>query len=112
MNLIETVMHQSGASAPGSGNGWISFLLIGGFVAVFYFLLIRPQSKQRKRHQELLTSLSRGDEVIMASGMMGVITRVDEDSVMVKVAQNTELRFQKQAVNATLPKGTIQNVDG
>ena len=105
MNWIETIAYaQEGGN---SGSGWLSIAMLAGMVALFWFLLIRPQQKQRKAHRELVGALSRGDEVVMASGMMGVITRVEEDFVIVRVAKNVELRFQKFAVNASLPKGTL-----
>lgn len=94
MNWIETVAY-AGAQGDGKTSPWPMLLIIGGMIALFYFIAIRPQQKQRKRHQELVTALQRGDEVIMASGMMGIISKVEEDNVTVKVAKNTELRFQK-----------------
>lgn len=111
MNWIEAVAHAGGQ--PGEGTSpWFMLFMFAGIIALFYFIAIRPQQKQRKRHQELVSALQRGDEVIMASGMMGVVSKIEEDSVTVKVAKNTELRFQKQAVSATLPKGSVNNLDG
>lgn len=112
MSIFETVAYASGGAQGGGGNPIFTILLIGGFVAIFYFLVIRPQSKQRKQHQMLISSLNRGDEVVMAGGLMGIITKVEDDSVTVKVSKNTDLLFQKQSVQATLPKGTVQNLDG
>ena len=106
MNWIETVAYAQPGAAP-QGGGWLTIAMLVGMVALFYFLLIRPQQKQRKAHRELVGTLSAGDEVVMSSGMMGVITKVDEDYVIVRVANNVELRFQKYAVNASLPKGTL-----
>ncbi|MCY3540636.1 MAG: preprotein translocase subunit YajC [Gammaproteobacteria bacterium] len=111
MNWIETVVY-AGAQGGEKASPLPMLLVIAGMIVLFYFFLIRPQQKQRKRHQELVSALQRGDEVIMASGMMGIISKVEEDNVTVRVAKNTELRFQKQAVSATLPKGSITNLDG
>ena len=111
MNWIETIAY-AGNQPSGQANPWPMLLMFAGIIVVFYFIAIRPQQKQRKRHQELVSALQRGDEVIMASGMMGIVSKVEEDNITVKVAKNTELRFQKQAVSATLPKGSIQNLDG
>lgn len=52
----------------GGGAGWIQFAFLGGFILIFYFLLIRPQSKRRKEHQSLVDGLSKGDEVVTAGG--------------------------------------------
>ena len=110
MNWFETVALAQDAGAGGSG--WISIAMIVGLIAIFYFLLIRPQSKQRKAHQALVSSLNRGDEIVTASGIIGVITKVSDDYISVRVAKNVELTIQKQAVHASMPKGTVQNLDG
>jgi len=79
-------------------------------VVFFYFFIIRPQNKRNKEHKALMESLSKGDEVVLSSGMLGKITKVVDDYVVVEVAPNTEIRFQKSAITATLPKGTIKNI--
>ena len=63
MNLIETTALAAGAGAPGANAGIINLVMLGGFVLIFYFLLIRPQNKRRKEHQNLVAGLSKGDEV-------------------------------------------------
>jgi preprotein translocase subunit YajC len=85
--------------------------MLGGFVLIFYFLLIRPQNKRRKEHQELVTALSKGDEVVTAGGIVGQITKVEDDFVKVQINDQVEMRIQKSAVGATLPKGTIKSLD-
>lgn len=107
MDLFETVAYAA-PGGGGTGGGWLTIAMLLGMVALFYFLLIRPQQKQRKAHQELVGALSPGDEVIMASGMMGIIKKVEDDHVIVRVSKNVELRFQKGAVNASLPKGSLE----
>jgi len=56
MNLFETTAHAASATAPAGDAGWINLVMLGGFVLIFYFLLIRPQNKRRKEHQELVNS--------------------------------------------------------
>ena len=85
--------------------------MLGGFVLIFYFLLIRPQNKRRKEHQELVSSLNKGDEVVTAGGVVGTITKVEDDFVKVQVSDAVEMRIQKSAVGATLPKGTLKSLD-
>lgn len=86
------------------------FFMLVVMVVFFYFFIIRPQNKRNKEHKELMSSLSKGDEVVVAGGMLGKITKVSEDYVVVEVAQNTEIRFQKNAITNTLPKGTIKSI--
>lgn len=111
MNLFETTAYAAEA-APSPNAGLINLLFLGGFVLIFYFLLWRPQSKRRKEHQALMQGLSKGDEVVTAGGIVGVVNKVEEDFIKVQVAGNVELRIQKSAVGATLPKGTIKTLDG
>ena len=89
----------------------VIFLFLGGFVLIFYFLLWRPQSKRRKEHQALMAGLQKGDEVVTAGGVIGQVNKVEDDFVKIQVANNMELRVQKSAIGATLPKGTLKSLD-
>ena len=111
MNLFETVAHAAEGGGS-SGPGVMDLMLLVGFVAIFYFLLWRPQSKRRKEHQALMTSIAKGDEVVTAGGVVGQVTKVEDDFIKVLVAKSLELRVQKSAVSATLPKGTLKALDG
>ena len=97
MNLFETTAHAASATAPAGDAGWINLVMLGGFVLIFYFLLIRPQNKRRKEHQELVTALSKGDEVVTAGGIVGQITKVEDDFVKVQINDQVEMRIQKQS---------------
>ena len=110
MNLFETAAYAAEAGAPPDA-GLVNLLFLGGFVLIFYFLLWRPQSKRRKEHQALMSGLSKGDEVVTAGGIVGQINQVEDDFVKIQVADNLELRVQKSAVGATLPKGTLKSLD-
>jgi preprotein translocase subunit YajC len=111
MNGLDTAAH---AAAPGArpGLGILDLMLLVGFVLIFYFLLWRPQSKRRKEHLTLVGSLTKGDEVVTAGGLVGQVTRVEEDFIKLQIANNLEVRVQKSAVGATLPKGTLKSLDG
>jgi preprotein translocase subunit YajC len=74
--------------------------------------LWRPQSKRRKEHAALIGGLSKGDEVVAAGGIVGQITKVEDDFVMLEIARDVEIRMQKGSVGATLPKGTLKSIDG
>ena len=110
MNFFETTAHAA-EGAPAGDAGLINLLFLGGFVLIFYFLLWRPQSKRRKEHQALMAGLTQGDEVVTAGGIVGLVNKVEDDFIKVQVANNVELRIQKSAVGATLPKGTIKSLD-
>lgn len=106
--LIPAAMAQD-AAAP-QGNPMITVIMFVGLFAFMWFFIIRPQRKRQKEHQALVGSLNKGDEIVMSSGMLGKITKVDEDYLILDVGNNVELKFQKVAVHAVLPKGTIKSV--
>ncbi|HKI75009.1 MAG TPA: preprotein translocase subunit YajC [Pseudomonadales bacterium] len=100
----------AGASPGGAQDAGINILIIVAFGLVFYFIVWRPQSKRQKEHRDLVTGLSKGDEVVTNGGMIGKITRVDEQYVVLEIADNVEIKVQKAAVAAALPKGTIKQI--
>ena len=109
--FIASAMAQQAAPAP-QGNPMITLLMFGGMFLFMYLLIIRPQRKRQKEHQNLVAALAKGDEVIMTSGMLGKILKVDDNYVVIETgSNNVELKFQKVAVHAVLPKGTIKSID-
>ena len=73
-------------------------------------LIWRPQAKRAKDHRNLMNSLAKGDEVVVAGGMLGRITDLDEQYLTLKVNENSNIRFQRQAVTQVLPKGTLKGL--
>ncbi len=110
MNLFETAAYAADAGAA-PGPGYMDLLLLVGFVGIFYFLLWRPQSKRRKEQQTLIAGLAKGDEVVTVGGIVGRIAKVEDDFVKLQISNNVELRVQKSAIGATLPKGTLKSLD-
>lgn len=94
------------APAQGQPDAIMSFLPLVLIFVVFYFLLIRPQTKRAKEHKKMVESLAKGDEVVTNGGLLGRITDVGENFVQLKVADNVEVKVQKQAVATLMPKGT------
>lgn len=72
------------------------FVLI---IIVFYFLMIRPQQQQMKRHQQMVQALKRGDQVTLSNGMIGKVTRVENDEAMVEIAQGVNVRVVKAMIS-------------
>lgn len=108
--FIAEAAAQAEPAAGAQGGGFINLVLLGGLFVFMYFLIIRPQRKRQKEHQELTAGLSKGDEVVLTSGMLGKIVDVDEQYVTLKASDSVELKFQKVAVHAVLPKGTIKSL--
>jgi len=98
------------AAAPAQGAGFMDFLPLVVLVAVFYLLVLRPQSKRAKEHKTMVEALQRGDEVVTTGGEVGRINKVYEEYVGVEIAENVEVTVLKTAVQAMLPKGTIKSI--
>lgn len=98
------------AAAPTPGGDWGMLIMMGGLFAIMYFMLIRPQQKRQKEHQKLIEAVGKGDEVVLTSGMLGKVTDVSEVYITLDVGNDVSLKFQKSAVHAVLPKGTIKAI--
>lgn len=89
------------AQAGGGGDSLPMFLLMGATIAIFYFLMWRPQAKQQAEHRALLTTLKKGDEVITTGGIIGKIAAVEEKFVMLELASG-KVRLLKGSVQGRL----------
>ena len=98
------------ASAPQQGGELIQIGMIVVLFVVFYFLIIRPQRKRQKDQVSMLDALAVGDEVSTNAGILGKVRKLEDAYVVLKVADNVELKFQKAAILAVLPKGTIKSI--
>ena len=106
--LISPVWAQGAGGA--AGGGYESLILIVLMFGVLYFLMIRPQMKRAKEHKTMIEALQKGDEVIAAGGVLGRVTRINENYVTLEVSSNVEIQIQRPAVQLVLPKGTIKNI--
>ena len=77
-------------TAPAGPDPMFQILMLVGFIAIFYFLLWRPQQKRAKEHKNLIENLAKGDEVATGGGLMGRITRVSDDVITVEIANGVE----------------------
>jgi preprotein translocase subunit YajC len=77
--------------------------------AMFYFLMIRPQQKQRKQHEAMLNNLKTGDKIITTGGLFGIVSNVKDKSVMVKIADNVKVEIARSAVTAVVSGETAGN---
>ena len=107
--FISQAWAQSGGTSP-QGGGIESMLLIVLMFGVLYFMMIRPQMKRAKEHKAMIEALQKGDEVISGGGILGRVTKINETSVTLEVAQGVEMVLQRSAIQVVLPKGTLKNV--
>ena len=101
MNLID-LLFLAQAASPAPDAPQPSFLmsimpLIFVFV-IFYFLLIRPQQKRQKAHEKLVASIKTGDKVVTSSGIHGIVANVKDKTILVKVADNVKIEFDRASV--------------
>ena len=95
-----------------AGGGFEMLIMLGVFGLIFYFMLYRPQANRVKEHKNLVTALSKGDEVLTQGGMVGKIVKVSDEKDFIEIGLNdtTNIVIQKSAVSAILPKGTMKAI--
>ena len=98
------------ADAAPTGSGLTSLLPLVVIMVVFYFMLIRPQSKRMKETKSMIESLKKGDEVVTNGGLLAKVVNVGDSFVSIEAAEGVVLTIQKQAVGALMPKGTIKEL--
>jgi preprotein translocase subunit YajC len=92
----------AGAEGGGGTSGMLSFLPFVVIIAIFYFLIIRPQNKKQKDTQKMLGALKKGDKVVTIGGIHGTIASIDGTDVIVKVDDSTRIKFLRSAISNVL----------
>tara|TARA_B100001540_G_scaffold279700_1_gene268646 strand:+ start:748 stop:1041 length:294 start_codon:yes stop_codon:yes gene_type:complete len=87
-----------------------TLFLLFGFMILIYFLMIRPENKRRKTHQEMLASLDLGNEVITAGGILGKVSKISDQYIELSISDNTKIKVQKTSISTVLPKGTLKSI--
>lgn len=105
--FISDALAEGGAAAS-QGDPITALLFPIGLLVLFYFFLIRPQSKRAKEQKAMVSSLSKGDEVLTQGGILGKITKVNDSFVILEISENVNITVQKSAVGSLMPKGTIK----
>jgi len=98
-------------AAPGAAPGgqFQFILMMAAFIALFYFMLIRPQQKRTREHQALLSKLATGDEVVTSGGVLGKVTEVGDTFITLEVADGVRIKVQKVQITQLMPKGTLKS---
>lgn len=108
MDIISKAHAQGGAA----GGGMEMIIMLVVFGLIFYFMIFRPQSKRVKEHKSLMSSLSKGDEVLTNGGLVGKIAKIstENDYVVLNLSEQTQVTIKKDFITAVLPKGSIQSL--
>lgn len=98
------------ASVGESGGNFSLIFMTVIFVLFMYVVMWRPQSKRAKEHRDLMSSLAKGDEVVTAGGMLGRITKINDNYVTIALTDTVEIVIQKNSIANALPKGTLKSI--
>ena len=96
------------AAAGGTESTLLSLLPLVLMFVVLYFIMIRPQMKKQKEHKAMIEALAKGDDVVIAGGLLGRVAKLGDSYLGVEVASGVELQVQRGAVVQVLPKGTYK----
>ncbi len=97
-NSLALFAQTTGAPARGAKSMMPTILMMGIVFAIIYFLMILPQQKKQKETQNMLKNMKKGDKIVTVGGMLGTLGNVKDNSVMVKIAENTVVEFRKSSI--------------
>jgi preprotein translocase subunit YajC len=104
-NLLGIILMTPSQGGQDSGaSAFSTIIMFGSIILIFYFMIYRPQRKRQKEREALISKMDKGDKVILSGGMHGMITAIEDTTVLVQVADNTKIRFEKSSVNSVVPK--------
>ncbi|MFZ1385851.1 MAG: preprotein translocase subunit YajC [Thiolinea sp.] len=107
--FISDAMAQAAPAGPAGGGLIEMVLMMAVFFAIMYFMIIRPQQKRAKDHKTMLAALSKGDEIVTGGGMLGKVANIGDNFIQLEIADNVQIKVQRQAIASVLPKGTLKN---
>ena len=107
--LISTAAAQA-QGAPGQGNALMQFLPLVLIFVVFYFLLIRPQTKRAKDHRAMIAALEVGAEVVTQGGILGKVVQLADQFVTLEIADGVQVKVQRHTIAQIVPTGTMKSV--
>ena len=101
---------QGAQAQQGAGSIWSSLLIMVPIFAIMYFLMIRPQQKKQKEHEEMLSRVKAGDKVMTQGGLYGTVVKVSENKVTLEIAERVHVEFAQGAIANIIPAETAVEV--
>ena len=101
--MLDILTAAASADAPPA---WMQFLPLVGMVLIFWFLIIRPQMRRQKEHQAKVSGLKRGDQVVTAGGLVGKVTKVDDEYAEIDLGGGTKVKAVKATIGDVIQPGT------
>ena len=108
MFISQAYAQAAPAAATSGTDTLLSLLPLVLMFVVLYFIMIRPQMKKQKEHKSMVEAIAKGDEVVIAGGLLGKVAKLGDNYLHVEVASGVELQVQRAAVVQVLPKGTFK----
>ena len=93
------------SAGTGAAPGWTGFLPIVGMIAIFWFLIIRPQMRQQKAQRAKIAAVKKGDQVVTAGGLVGKVLKVDDHYVDLELGQGVKVKAVKHTIGDVIPPG-------
>ena len=107
MSFFPTAHAATGSAAPSSEMNFMSFLPMIVIFILFWFLLIRPQQRKSKLHNKMIAELQKGDEVVTNGGILGKISKIEDQFIMLEIANNVIITIQRNTITGKIEKGTL-----
>jgi preprotein translocase subunit YajC len=105
--MILQLLAMAPPSQGGGGEGSLisTLLMFALIIGIFYFMILRPQQKRQKDREKMLNAVKKGDKVVTAGGMHGTVVGIDEKTILVQVADNVKLKFDRSAITSIVREG-------
>lgn len=103
MIFLTTYFMMTPPDGDAGGSGMINLIFLGAIFFVFYFFIIRPQSKRQKEIQNKVSEMKKGDKVVTGGGMIGTVNSIDDETVLLEIDSGVKARFQKSSITDVNP---------
>ncbi len=104
LGTVLAMAGQSGGTGGGQGNWYSSLLPLVAIFGIFYFLMIRPQQKQQKKHRDMLAAMKKGDKVVTRGGIHGTIHGITDNIITLEVSENMKIKLTREAIASIQPQ--------
>ena len=106
MKLFLFMPPQNGAG--GGSDIWSTIFMFGMIIVIFYFMIIRPQTKKQKERDKLLSAIKKGDKVITVGGIHGVIVGIDEKTMLIEIADKVKVKVERNSISVVNKVGEVE----
>ena len=98
-------------SGQGGGEMYSTIIMFALIIGIFYFMIIRPQSKRQKEREKLLTSIKKGDKVITAGGLHATVVGVEEKTLLIQLSDTLKVKIERNSISVVNKQGEVESVN-